>query len=158
MRRIFLTVFICWVSLFVWANNTAEEKSDIEYAINQINRICPTYIWDSWTFKEISYDGKNNTVVFVIQFESFSEDKEHQIKEKGRESAEGVIENFKEAYSNITSNHVIVGDGDIMLYLSIGNLLHQMAKTNTSLNIVFMKPDCESIIGEIPLKLNDKDF
>lgn len=65
----FKLLFIVIISLPI--NNYAQsynnsDLNEIEYAVKQMNRICPTYMWKSWKFREIIYEKDSNTICFVI--------------------------------------------------------------------------------------------
>ena len=71
LRILFLGI-ICCLSFQAMAQSNGERTtSEIEYAVNQIRRICPTYMWDSWRFRDIMYEKESNTVYFVIQLKNW---------------------------------------------------------------------------------------
>ena len=42
-----------------------EDAKKIEFAVEQISRICPTSVWDGWTFQQIVYDRDMNALCMV---------------------------------------------------------------------------------------------
>ena len=71
LRILFLGI-ICCLSFQAMAQSNGERTtSEIEYAVKQISRICPTYMWDSWRFRDIMYEKESNTVYFVIQLKNW---------------------------------------------------------------------------------------
>ena len=62
LRILFLGI-ICYLSFQAMAQSNGEmTTSEIEYAVKQISRICPTYMWDSWKLRDIKYEKESNTV------------------------------------------------------------------------------------------------
>ena len=147
-------VFAFFLSLGVLAQNEDDQerrKAVIEFGVKQINRICPTYIWDSWTFKAVEYNKKENALTFIIQLRRWNKKKEPTSIEELDRNAKWIIENLIEGYNTVISGKEIAVDGDFMLYGAVGNLLHYVANTETKTNIVILKPDKESIVyPEIP--------
>ena len=126
--RILFTGIICCLSFQAMAQSNGERTtSEIEYAVKQISRICPTYMWDSWRFRDIMYEKESNTVYFVIQLKKWKNANESITPEKMKEQTYWIVENFKEAYESLISDKSIYCDGDFMLYLSVGTLLHKLA-------------------------------
>ena len=74
-----------------------------------------------------------------------------------KEQTYWIVENFKEAYESLISDKSIYCDGDFMLYLSVGTLLHKLAMAYANLQIVLLKPDQECIIQkDIPMVVDGK--
>jgi len=115
----------------------AQEKAnyEIQYGVKQISRICPTFIWDSWQFEKIEYDTHDSCVTFVIQGPHWSESQKPITKEKMSKAANWIANEFIEAYESNIREHTLLGDGDFMLYLATGNLLHKMVNGNVSLRL-----------------------
>lgn len=159
LRILFLAI-ICCVSIQTYAQtNDNKAISEIEYAVKQINRICPTYMWDSWKFRDIMYEEELKTIYFVIQLESWENVNEGITPEKIKELTCWIVENFKEAYESSISDKNLYGDGDFMLYLSIGTLLHKLATADVKLQIVLLNPDQECLIQkDTPMVLDGKDI
>lgn len=159
LRFLFIAIF-CIASINTNAENNDESKvSEIEYAVKQINRICPTYMWDSWYFRDIIYDRKLNTVYFVIQPTSWNEGKENISPKKIKGQTNWIVENFREAYESIISDKSLYCDGDFMLYLSIGTLLHNLPLTDTKLQVVLLKPDKDCVIHkDTPMVVDRKEI
>ena len=156
--RILFIGIICCLSFQAMAQSNGERTtSEIEYAVKQISRICPTYMWDSWRFRDIMYEKESNTVYFVIQLKKWKKVNESITPEKMKEQTYWIVENFKEAYESHVSAKSLYCDGDFMLYLSVGTLLHKLAMTDANLQIVLLKPDYESIIQkDIPMVVDGK--
>ena len=58
---------------------------------------------------------------------------------------------------NLKNNKSHYCDGDFMLYLSVGTLLHKLAMTDANLQIVLLKPDQECVIQkDIPMVVDGK--
>ena len=75
--RILFIGIICCLSFQAMAQSNGERAtSEIEYAVKQISRICPTYMWDSWRFRDIMYEKESNTVYFIIQLRKWKDDNE----------------------------------------------------------------------------------
>lgn len=129
-------------------------KSDIELGVEGIRRLCPTGMWDHWTFRDILFDRESNTAVFVIQLRSWKE------RESGKGATEAdvlketewIVSNFKEGYEGLIENPSIQCDGDFMLYLSVGTLFKQMEKDGTNLRIMLLKPNyANQVYGDVPM-------
>lgn len=159
LRILFLGI-ICCLSFQAMAQSNGERTtSEIEYAVKQISRICPTYMWDSWRFRDIIYEKESNTVYFVIQLKNWKNVNESITPEKMKEQSYWIVENFKEAYEYLISDKSLYCDGDFMLYLSVGTLLHKLAMTDANLQIVLLKPDHQCIIQkDIPMVVDGKDI
>ena len=158
--RILFIGIICCLSFQAMAQSNGERTtSEIEYAVKQISRICPTYMWDSWRFRDIMYEKESNTVYFVIQLKKWKKVNESITPEKMEEQTYWIVENFKEAYESLISDKSLYCDGDFMLYLSVGTLLHKLAMTDANLQIVLLKPDQECVIQkDIPMVVDGKDI
>lgn len=138
-------------------------KSDVELGVEGIQRLCPTGMWDHWTFRDIMFDRESNTVLLVIQLNSWSERNEEKIQrvteEAVQESAEWIVSNFKAGYEELINNPSIQCDGDFMLYLSVGTLFKQMEKDGVKLRIMLLKPDyTNQVFGDIPLELSSEQL
>lgn len=134
-------------------------KSEVELGVEGIQRLCPTGMWDHWTFRDIMYDRDSNTVLMVVQLNSWSDRKEEKAKQAteadAHKQAEWIMANFKEGYEDLIDKPQIMGDGDFMLYLSIGTLLKQMEKDGANLRIMLLKPDyANQVFGDIPLSIS----
>ena len=123
-------------------NNPTEE---IRYGVDQISRICPTFIWDSWTFIGLDFNKEKNTVTMTLQLKDKSEQKKSVSSEKIYNRALWIIENMIGGYEITVANNSVFIDGDFMLYLSVGKLLECMTVTNTNLEIVILKGTGEKI-------------
>lgn len=135
--------------------------NEIELGVEGISRLCPTGMWDHWTFRDIVYDKENNTVAFVIQLNSWNakrNDKE-VTEENVKKQTEWIVENIMEGYNELINSPRIMCDGDFMLYLALGTLLKQMEKDGTTLRIALLKPDYENLaIKDIPLLLTSNEL
>lgn len=158
--KLLIIAIICSLPISNFAQSyNDKDLNEIEYAVKQINRICPTYMWDSWKFREIIYEKDSNTICFVIQLKNWHEEKWNRTPDQMKEYMKWIIENFNEGYENTISSKNMYGDGDFMLYLSVGTLLHKMKTTGTKLYIVLMKPDYECIIQkDTPLMIEGADI
>lgn len=125
-------------------------QTEVELGVEGIRRICPTGMWDHWIFRDILYDRKSKTVLFIIQGHSYND---RLVKENAQEVAEWIISNFKDAYEGLIKDPHTHGDGDFMLYLSIGTLFKEMEKAgDVNLRIMYLKPDhMNQVLGETPL-------
>ncbi len=154
---IFVTVSIHQVSAMTRLKEPNSSTSEVEYAVECIQRICPTVVWDSWTFRDIMYDKESKTVLMVIQLKNWSEKKNSQdiTPEDIQKETKWIVANFKEAYQDLIASSEIFSDGDWMLYLSVGQLLKAIVKENTDLIIMLLKPDyLNQVSSEIPFVLS----
>lgn len=138
-------------------------KSEVELGVEGIHRLCPTGIWDHWTFRDIMFDRESNTVLLVVQLNSWSERKEKKAEQAtvadAQKQGEWIVANFKAGYEYLIAKPQIMGDGDFMLYLSIGTLFKQMEKDGTNLRIMLLKPDyTNQFFGNIPLELSSEQL
>lgn len=158
--RMLLLVVICCLSIQANAQDNGDKAvSEIDYAVKQISRICPTYMWDSWKFRDIMYEKESNTVYFIIQLRKWKDVNESITPEKMKEQTHWIVENFKEGYESVLSDKSINCDGDFMLYLSVGTLLHKLATLDAKLQIVLLKPDYECLIHkESPMIISGKEI
>ena len=136
--------------------------NEVELGVEGISRLCPTGLWDHWTFRDIMYDNESNTVVFVIQLASWNERRNGGKKlteEDAKRQTEWIVQNIMEGYTGLTISPQIMCDGDFMLYLSLGTLLKQMEKESTTLRIMLIKPDyTNQVMGDIPLSLTPAEL
>lgn len=140
-------------------SNTASNEVDL--GVEAIARICPTGMWDHWTFRDINYDRDTNTVFFVIQLNSWDEegDGAKLTEADAKKQVEWIVSNFKKGYEDLIANPRIMGDGDFMLFLSVGTLLKQMEKDGANLRIMLLKPDyANQVFGDIPLELSSENL
>lgn len=70
LRILFIGIICCLLFQAKAQSNGDRTTSEIEYAVNLIRRISPTYMWDSWRFRDIMYEKESNTVYFVIQLKN----------------------------------------------------------------------------------------
>lgn len=84
--------------------DTETAKSEVELGVTGIQRLCPTGMWDHWTFRDIMYNRESYTVLMVIQLNSWSERKEEKSKQATADDAlkqaEWIVSNLKEGYEN----------------------------------------------------------
>lgn len=133
-------------------------KSEVELGVEGIQRLCPTGMWDLWTFRDIVVDRESNTVLLVIQLNSWSDSKEENSKQMTQadalQQAEWIVSNFKAGYEGLIKDPSIRCDGDFMLYLSLGTLFKQMEKDGSNLRIMLLKPEyANEVFGDLPLGL-----
>ena len=136
-------------------------KNDVELGVQGIARLCPTGLWDHWTFRDIVYDRDSNTVAFVIQLNSWSESRnDKEITEAdAQKQTEWIVENIMEGYNELKKSPRIMCDGDFMLYLSLGTLLNQMEKDGAPLRIVLLKPDYANLaVKDIPMMMRPSEL
>lgn len=154
---LFLCCSVCAASNLFSDSQTA--TNDVELGVEGISRLCPTGMWDQWTFRDISYDKANNTVLLVIQLANWDEDHSEVTDMEAMQQTELIVENIMEGYDDLTKSPRIMCDGDFMLYLSLGTLLRQMEKDGATLRIALLKPDCENLaIKDIPLSLTSTEL
>ena len=135
--------------------------SETEYGVTCIQRICPTVMWDSWTFRDIMYDKESKTVLLVVQLANRRQKDSvaQPSEEKVRKQAEWIVSNVKEAYRDLTTSSNVQCDGDFMLYLSLGQLLKKMEKEGVGLQIMLLKPDYRNqVFGDIPMRLTSEQI
>ena len=132
--------------------NSMDSTSSVEYkwATEQIQRICPTCMWDSWVFRQIWYDEDDKSVVFAIQLDGPLDANYLESKTGGKSLTQFTLEGFCEGYKLIQDEHSCLVDGDFMLYLSIGFLLNNLkqSKEEVGLRMIFFQPDSYGIINE----------
>lgn len=141
--------------------NSKTATNDIELGVEGISRLCPTGMWDHWTFRDIAYDKGSNTVVFVIQLNSLDDDYngKRMTTEDVKKQTEWIVKNIMEGYNELIKSPRIMCEGDFMLYLSLGTLLKQMEKDGATLRIALLKPDYENLaIKDIPLSLTSAEL
>lgn len=68
-------------TLFPDSENT---KSEVELGVEGIQRLCPTGIWDHWTFRDIMFDRDSNTVLLVIQLNSWKKGMKKKLRKQRR--------------------------------------------------------------------------
>lgn len=138
-------------------------KSEVELGVEGIQRLCPTGMWNHWTFRDIMFDRDSNTVLMVVQLNCWSEREEEKPNEATEAEAlkqtEWIVSNLKAGYEWLIKDPSVGADGDFMLYLSVGTLFKQMAKDGTNLHIMLLKPDyANQVFGDIPLELSSEQF
>ncbi len=150
-KMIVLLILGCAISAKANGNlplSIQEPTSDNEfqYAVKMIQRICPTVIWDSWVFRQIWFDEEDQSIVMAIQPHNYDGPATQADIEN---ETEIVLKNFAEAYSMIPKEHSVLVDGDFMLYMSVGTLLHCLSesKSDIGLRIIFLKPDNQCLIN-----------
>lgn len=166
-QRIVISMILAMIVSFATHAKTiypdsATASNEVELGVEGISRLCPTGLWDHWTFRDIMYDKESNTVVFVIQLASWNERRNGGKKlteEDAKRQTEWIVQNIMEGYTGLTISPQIMCDGDFMLYLSLGTLLKQMEKESTTLRIMLIKPDyTNQVMGDIPLSLTPAEL
>lgn len=166
-QRIVISMILAMIVSFATHAKTIFPDSEtaaneVELGVEGISRLCPTGLWDHWTFRDIMYDRESNTVVFVIQLASWNERRNGGKKlteEDAKRQTEWIVQNIMEGYTGLTISPQIMCDGDFMLYLSLGTLLKQMEKESTALRIMLIKPDyTNQVMGDIPLSLTPTEL
>lgn len=135
--------------------------NDVELGVEGISRLCPTGLWDHWTFRDIAYDKEANTVVFVIQLASWNDgyNGKEFTEDDARHQIEWTVQNIMKGYESLKEVPAIMCDGDFMLYLSLGTLLKQMEKDGATLRIMLLKPDyTNQVMGDIPISLTPAEL
>lgn len=153
---LFVALWSTFASAATLFPDSKTATNDVELGVEGISRLCPTGLWDHWTFRDIVYDKESNTVVFVIQLNSWNERRKgkEMTEEDAKKQTEWIVENIMEGYNELKKSPRIMCDGDFMLYLSLGTLLKQMEKDGASLRIMLLKPDYQNqAFGDIPLEL-----
>lgn len=167
MKQIFLSLILLMSFVIADAKSLFPDsdtaKSEVELGVEGIQRLCPTGMWDHWTFRDIMFDRDSNTVLMVIQLNSWNERKEEKIKQATQVEAlkqtEWIVSNLKEGYQDLIANPQIMGDGDFMLYLSLGTLFKQMEKDGVNLRIMLLKPNyTNQVFGDLPLELSSQQL
>lgn len=138
-------------------------QSEVELGVEGIQRICPTGMWNHWSFRDILYDRDSNTVLMIVQLKSWrarNEDKVQGVTEaEAQKETERIISNIKKGYEDLIKNPSVRCDGDFMLYLSLGTLFHQMVKDGSKLRIMLLKPDyCNQVFGDIPMEYSPEQI
>ncbi len=163
MKQIFISLVLLMSFVIADAKplfpDSDTAKSEVELGVEGIQRLCPTGMWDHWTFRDIMFDRESNTVLMIIQLNSWNERKEEKSKQvtadDAQKQAEWIVANFKEGYEELIKNPSIRCDGDFMLYLTLGTLFKQMEKDGTNLRIMLLKPDyANQVFGDMPLELS----
>lgn len=167
MKQIFLTLVLLMSFAFTHAKplypDSETAKSEVELGVEGIQRLCPTGMWDHWTFRDIMFDRESNTVLLVIQLNSLSEENYEKAMQAttddAQKQAERIVTDIKAGYEDLIANPRIMCDGDFMLYLSIGTLLKQIEKDDVKLRIMLLKPDYTNhVFGDIPLELSSQQL
>lgn len=136
-------------------------SNEVELGVEGISRLCPTGLWDHGTFRDILFDKESNSVVFVIQLYNWNARHEAKVitEAEAKKDTESIVQNIMEAYDDFIKNPRIEGDGDFMLYLSLGTLLKQMEKDGVNLRIALLKPDYENLVGKgIPFEMSPAEI
>lgn len=136
-------------------------SNNIELGVEGVSRLCPTGMWDHWTFRDIVYDKENNTVVFLVQLNNWDAERDDKkiTEADAKKQTEWIVENIMKGYDGLIKSPQIMCDGDFMLYLSLGTLLKQMEHDGATLRIALLKPDYENLaIRDIPMKLTTTEL
>lgn len=165
MKRIFLYLILLMSFVISYAKplcpDSDSAKSEVELGVEGIQRLCPTDMWDQWTFRDIMFDRESNTVILIIQLNSWREADEDISKQmtetEAQKQAEWIVANFKEAYEELIKNPSVRCDGDFMLYLTLGTLFKQMEKDNHNLRIMILKPDQVALAVPVKMAKNEVD-
>ena len=123
MTRRFFIAFITTILTFTVSQaktlfpDSETAKNDVELGVEGIARLCPTGLWDHWTFRDIVYDRESNTVVLVIQLNSWKESRnDKEITEAdAQKQTEWIVENIMEDYNELKQSPHIMCDGDFLL-------------------------------------------
>ncbi len=75
MKHIFLSLVLFMSFVIADAKTLFPDsdtaKSEVELGVECIQRLCPTGMWDHWTFRDIMFDRDSNTVLLVIQLNNW---------------------------------------------------------------------------------------
>lgn len=155
MKR-FITIFTIVISaISAYANGnlplSIKEPSfdnEYQYAVEMIQRICPTIMWDSWVFRQIWFDEDDNSIIMAVQPYGFDTEQPVTTKEIERQT-EWVLQNFEDGYKDILQENTVLCDGDFMLFMSIGKMLHciRESKSNVGIRVIFLKADSDCLIN-----------
>lgn len=167
MKQIVFTLVLLMSFAFTHAKplypDSETAKSEVELGVEGIQRLCPTGMWDLWTFRDIMFDRESNTVLLVIQLNNWDDDSNEKCKQATTDDAltqaERIVSDIKAGYEDLIANPRIMCDGDFMLYLSVGTLLKQIEKDDVKLRIMLLKPDyTNQVFGDIPLELSSQQL
>lgn len=161
MLTVFIAVSIPQAPASTIFPDSRTATNAVELGVEGIARLCPTGMWNHWTFRDIAYDKESNTVVFVIQLNTWNAKRNDTVvtEEEAKKQTELIVENIMEGYNELKKTPRIMCDGDFMLYLSLGTLLKQMEKDGATLRISLLKPDYENLaIKDIPLTSTTADL
>ena len=70
MLTVFIAVSISQAPASTIFPDSRTATNEVELGVEGIARLCPTGMWDHWTFRDIVYDKECNT---VIQLNSWNE-------------------------------------------------------------------------------------
>lgn len=166
-QRIVISMILAMIVSFATHAKTiypdsATASNEVELGVEGISRLCPTGLWDHWTFRDIMYDKESSTVVFVIQLPNWNERRnvsKEFTDEDAKQQTEWIVQNIVKGYESLKQDPTIMCDGDFMLYLSLGTLLKQMEKDGSTLRIMLLKPDfTNQVMGDIPLSLTSAEL
>lgn len=161
MLIVFIAVSISQAPASTIFPDSRTATNEVDLGVEGIARLCPTGMWDHWTFRDIVYDKECNTVVFVIQLNNWDEKRsgKEMTVEEAKKQTEWIVENIMEGYNELIRSPRVMCDGDFMLYLSLGTLLKQMEKDGATLRIALLKPDFENLaIKDISLTLTSAEL
>ncbi len=59
----------------------------VKSKVEGIQRLCPTWMWDHWTSRYIMHDRDSNTVLLVVQLNSWRKRDEAKVKDANETGA-----------------------------------------------------------------------
>lgn len=142
-------IFLCSLSMSAAKSSwQGDQDARISYIVSKISKMCPLYMWNSLNFNDIKYS--NGTVTFIIQD---YDDKKAELltcspKVKKR-YAKRIVEELQSVYYEYMDKPTMEGEGEAVLYLTVGNLLCRLPKYNVDLEVQLV----ESKIDSNPIKV-----
>lgn len=126
---ILLVIFFCSIHSLT----AKAEIHDLDGGpITAVNRLCPTVIWDSWIIDNVRYNKGLNQIEIIVKHD-WNKNVVNMTENQALEFAEFFIENIYEGYYGILNEDY--GEGDFMMYLTLGTLFKQMYKERCSLKL-----------------------
>ena len=106
MLTVFIAVSISQAPASTIFPDSRTATNAVELGVEGIARLCPTGMWNHWTFRDIAYDKESNTVVFVIQLNTWNAKRNDTVvtEEEAKKQTEWIVENIMEGYNELKKN------------------------------------------------------
>lgn len=119
----------------------AEGISELKYASECVNRLCPAPIWDSCFFEKMVTSDQKNEVTLIFRLARWSAPKHGVSKEYAQAKAQGMMKSFLEYYGQVSNKNDLSVKGDWMIYLAVGTVIRKAKQKESAIKVVLLKPD-----------------
>lgn len=135
MKRIIYILVALFFVISATSIKAETKYTDGWKPLTMVNRLCPTYIWDSWIIDDVRCNEQLNQVEIIIRHDW--NDRVRQMDSDGaRQFIISFVNGIFEGYIETVNGSG--GEGDPIMYVALGLLFDRMIQDDASLKITLI--------------------